>query len=55
MLAHPPKCFGSSGSFCAGEGATATPNGEGYNLNFENAPVVALAKVILGDILGVGR
>jgi general secretion pathway protein D len=29
-------------------------NGEGYDLNFENAPVSTLAKVILGDILGVG-
>ena len=44
-----------------GEGAAAevtrgeTPaNGEGYDLNFENAPVATLAKVILGDILGVG-
>src|SRR5689334_9108367 len=33
--------------------ATQT-NGEGYDLNFENAPVSTLAKVILGDILGVG-
>jgi general secretion pathway protein D len=29
-------------------------NGEGYDLNFENAPVTTVAKVILGDILGVG-
>jgi len=49
-----PHGYRSSGSFCAGEGATAAPNGEGYNLNFENAPVATLAKVILGDILGVG-
>jgi general secretion pathway protein D len=28
--------------------------GDGYDLNFENAPVTAVAKVILGDILGVG-
>jgi general secretion pathway protein D len=28
--------------------------GEGYDLNFENAPVTTVAKVILGDILGVG-
>src|SRR5262245_61657868 len=35
--------------------AGVTPaNGEGYDLNFENAPVSTLAKVILGDILGVG-
>src|SRR5579864_1732813 len=28
--------------------------GDGYDLNFENAPVTTVAKVILGDILGVG-
>jgi general secretion pathway protein D len=28
--------------------------GEGYDLNFENAPVTTVAKVVLGDILGVG-
>ncbi len=34
--------------------AQAQPNGEGYDLNFENAPVATLAKVIIGDILGKG-
>lgn len=28
--------------------------GGGYDLNFENAPVSTVAKVILGDVLGVG-
>src|SRR5262249_5881254 len=28
--------------------------GNGYELNFENTPVTTVAKVILGDILGVG-
>jgi general secretion pathway protein D len=28
--------------------------GGGYDLNFENAPVAAVAKVILGDVLNVG-
>ena len=28
--------------------------GDGYDLNFENAPITTVAKVILGDILGVG-
>jgi general secretion pathway protein D len=28
--------------------------GSGYDLNFENAPVAAVAKVILGDVLNVG-
>jgi general secretion pathway protein D len=27
---------------------------EGYDLNFENTPLTAVAKVVLGDILGVG-
>jgi len=30
------------------------PAGEGYDLNFENAPVTTVAKVVLSDILGVG-
>jgi general secretion pathway protein D len=29
-------------------------SGSGYDLNFENAPVAAVAKVILGDVLGAG-
>src|SRR5438309_2212381 len=36
-----------------GQETAAAPtngNGEGYDLNFENAPVSTLAKVILGDI-----
>ncbi len=45
-----PHGYTSSDSFCVG----AAPNGEGYYLNFENAPAATLAKVILGDILGVG-
>jgi general secretion pathway protein D len=32
----------------------ADASGNGYDLNFENAPVTTVAKVILGDILGVG-
>jgi general secretion pathway protein D len=35
-------------------GAQPSDTGEGYELNFENAPVTTVAKVILGDILGVG-
>ena len=36
-------------------GATrAAEGGEGYELNFENTPVTNVAKVVLGDILGVG-
>jgi general secretion pathway protein D len=36
------------------QNADAPAAGEGYDLNFENAPVATVAKVILGDILGVG-
>jgi general secretion pathway protein D len=38
------------------EGAQAQPttNGQGYDLNFENAPISSVAKTVLGDILGVG-
>jgi general secretion pathway protein D len=32
----------------------ADSGSDGYDLNFENAPVTIVAKVILGDILGVG-
>lgn len=32
----------------------ATPSGDGYDLNFENSPITSVAKVVLGDILGVG-
>jgi general secretion pathway protein D len=30
------------------------PNRDSYDLHFENVPVATLAKVILGDILGIG-
>jgi general secretion pathway protein D len=36
------------------QGAVASSDGGGYQLNFENAPIANVAKVILGDILGVG-
>ncbi|MGJ4892887.1 type II secretion system secretin GspD [Bradyrhizobium sp. HKCCYLRH3099] len=29
-------------------------DGKGYDLNFENTPIAAVAKVVIGDILGVG-
>src|SRR5262245_296291 len=29
-------------------------NGQGYELNFENAPIASVAKTVLGDILKVG-
>ncbi len=36
------------------QGAERSATGDGYDLSFENAPVSTVAKVILGDILGVG-
>ncbi|HXN89108.1 MAG TPA: secretin N-terminal domain-containing protein, partial [Methylocella sp.] len=60
---RPQLYYGSSGgqptgpaaaSPDPGPGAGATPAGDGVNLNFEDSPVSAVAKVILGDILGVG-
>ena len=36
------------------QGAEPAAAGDGYDLSFENAPVATVAKVILGDILGVG-
>lgn len=35
-----------------GGGAGAAAAGSGYDLNFEDAPVATVAKVVLGDILG---
>ena len=35
-------------------GAQPAPNGEGFELNFENTPVTGVVKVVLGDILGLG-
>ena len=33
---------------------TSAEGGEGYELNFENTPIASVAKVVLGDILGLG-
>src|SRR5262249_28406655 len=35
-------------------GAQRSAGGQGYDMNFENAPIATVAKAILGDILGVG-
>src|SRR5262245_42508639 len=35
-------------------GQRTSNGGEGYELNFENTPVTTVAKVVLGDILGLG-
>jgi general secretion pathway protein D len=51
-----PAIYLSDGSTPSGsaliERESAT--GSGYDLNFENAPVATVAKVILGDVLNVG-
>ncbi len=46
-----------SGADVGGNGAAGQPNTgsvEGYDLNFENVPLTAVAKVVLGDLMGVG-
>ena len=52
-----PAVYLSDGSTPPGSSAIEredTGSGSGYDLNFENAPVATVAKVILGDVLGVG-
>jgi general secretion pathway protein D len=52
-----PAIYLSDGNTPAGAKLTEredTGSGSGYDLNFESAPVAAVAKVILGDVLGVG-
>jgi general secretion pathway protein D len=44
----------SAGVDMRGAGGGVPPAGEGFDLNFENAPVTTVAKVVLGDILGAG-
>ncbi|MGH6846727.1 MAG: secretin N-terminal domain-containing protein, partial [Methylocella sp.] len=61
---RPQLYYGSSGGQATGAAAASpdpgpgaganTAPGDGVNLNFEDSPVSAVAKVILGDILGVG-
>jgi general secretion pathway protein D len=51
-----PAIYLSDGSRPPGAALAERPDagGGGYDLNFENAPVATVAKVILGDVLGVG-
>jgi len=51
-----PAIYLSDGSTPAGSALIEreSASGNGYDLNFENAPVAAVAKVILGDILNLG-
>ena len=45
---------GSEVTAVADDRLRPTPNGNGFDLNFENTPVATVAKVVLGDILHVG-
>jgi len=45
---------GGAGDVTNVVGAQQAAGGEGYELNFENTPVTGVAKVVLGDILGLG-
>lgn len=51
-----PAIYLSDGSQPQGAGLIERDDtgASGYDLNFENAPVATVAKVILGDVLGVG-
>lgn len=52
-----PAIYLSDGTTPPGAALTEradTGSGSGYDLNFENAPVATVAKVVLGDVLGVG-
>jgi general secretion pathway protein D len=50
-----PQMFeGTEVSAVSDERPQPTANGGGFDLNFENTPVATVAKVVLGDILGVG-
>lgn len=52
-----PAVYLSDGTTPSGSSAIEredTGSGSGYDLNFENAPVATVAKVILGDVLGTG-
>jgi general secretion pathway protein D len=56
----PASYYGETGS-SSGTAAVVAPaqrstavGGEAYELNFENTPVTTVAKVVLGDIMGLG-
>ena len=51
-----PAIYLSDGSTPAGSALIEreSAGGSGYDLNFENAPVATVAKVILGDVLNLG-
>jgi general secretion pathway protein D len=48
-----PAVGDRTGTIAASQ-SSAAGGSEGYDLNFENAPLTTVAKVVLGDIMGVG-
>ena len=52
--ARPVMFEGTEVTAVSDERPQRTSSGNGFDLNFENTPVVTVAKVVLGDILGVG-
>ena len=52
---RPPTLYeGTEVTAVSDERPQSTSSGNGFDLNFENTPVATVAKVVLGDILGVG-
>src|ERR1700742_1592474 len=51
---HAMMYEGSEVTAVSDERPQPTSSGNGFDLNFENTPVATVAKVVLGDILGVG-
>jgi general secretion pathway protein D len=51
---RPMMYEGSEVTAVSDERPQPTSSGSGFDLNFENTPVTTVAKVVLGDILGVG-
>ena len=52
--ASPVMYEGSEVTAVSDQRLQPTSSGGGFDLNFENTPVATVAKVVLGDILGVG-
>jgi len=51
---HPVTFEGTEVTAVSDDRPQPTASGSGFDLNFENSPVATVAKVVLGDILGVG-